>query len=226
MMGGIRIKTYLAALFLSLVFIADGVAGPVDDMVAGAYGEIANKTAYNTEMLSRYFPPTYKGGEDTGAPVYPGGDVNPREGVCADLVVRALRRGGVDLQRAVHEDVVAHMGAYGVKTPDRYSDHRRVWILRTFFKRQWASLSTELKDPGDWQPGDIVIWHTGSKKHLHIGMAGNKKRRDGFPFVIHNMRYVPCVSAGVTLEEDVLEGLSVLGISVRKWQVIGHYRLK
>ena len=146
MKGSVRIMRYLPVLFLFFVFIPDGVARPVDDIIAGAYGEIANKTVYNTEMLTRYFPPTYKGGEDTGAPVYPGGDVNPKEGVCADLVVRALRHGGIDLQRDVHVDLLANKAAYGVKTPDRYCDHRRVWILRTFFKRKWTSLSTELKE--------------------------------------------------------------------------------
>ena len=43
---------------------------------------------------------------------YPGGDVPPERGVCADVVIRALRAIGLDLQRAVHEDMRAHFGAY------------------------------------------------------------------------------------------------------------------
>src|SRR4051794_20904021 len=36
---------------------------------------------------------------------FPGGDVPPERGVCADVIVRAFRHIGVDLQMAVHEDM-------------------------------------------------------------------------------------------------------------------------
>ena len=40
---------------------------------------------------------------------YPGGDVAPERGVCTDVVVRAYRRAfGLDLQKLVHEDMVAN----------------------------------------------------------------------------------------------------------------------
>ena len=35
---------------------------------------------------------------------YPGGDVPRQDGVCTDVVIRALRNAGIDLQRAVHDD--------------------------------------------------------------------------------------------------------------------------
>lgn len=43
---------------------------------------------------------------------YPGGDVPPATGVCSDVVIRALRTQGLDLQVAVHEDMRRHFKAY------------------------------------------------------------------------------------------------------------------
>jgi len=189
----------------------------------GAYAEINNETRYNTEMLEKYFPPTYRNRKDTGKAVYPNGDVNPKEGICADLVVRALRNAGIDLQELVHLDIISNKKSYGVGTPDKYIDQRRVWILKTYFRRNWQSLPVSLDNLSDWKPGDIVIWDIGSKKHLHIGIIGKKKRRNGFPYVIHNMRYIPFIFAGKTIEQDVLEGPKFLWIVVRKWEIIGHY---
>ncbi len=216
----------IIALSWSLVFSATGQARSINKVMIGAYNEIKNKTQYNTEMLEKYFPPTYRNGKDTGKPVYPGGDVNPKQGVCADLVVRACRNAGIDLQKSVHLDIIANKRVYGVKAPDKYIDHRRVWILKTYFKRKWKNLSVKLDNPDEWQPGDIIIWDTGSKNHLHIGIIGKKKRNDGFPYVIHNMRYIPFVFAGKTIEQDVIEGPKFLGLSVNEWKVIGHHRIK
>ena len=203
----------------------EGPRGVIQSMVDGAYAEVAKGTRYNTAMLDRYFAPSYVDGVDTGTAVYPNGDVAPGEGVCADLVVRALRRGGLDLQVLVHQDVRLSKEAYGVRSPDRFSDHRRVWILKTYFKRHWQALPAK-GEPSQWQAGDVVIWRTGSKKHLHIGMVGRNKRPDGFPHVIHNMRRVPFISPGKTVEEDSLWGSSLLAALGRPWTVIGHYRFK
>ena len=60
---------------------------------------------------------------------YPGGDLPPERGVCADVIIRAFRNVGVDLQREVHEDMRAHFDAYpkmwGLRAPDANIDHRR-----------------------------------------------------------------------------------------------------
>lgn len=220
-------KKYSLIIFsLSLILALNAQADTMDDILDGAYKEVENKTQYNTEMLEKYFPPTYINGKDTAKASYPNGDVNPKEGICADLVVRALRNAGIDLQESVHKDIVSNKKVYGVKKPDRYMDQRRVWILKTFFKRKWKSLSTKLDNPKDWQPGDIVVWDIDSKNHLHIGIIGRKKRSDGFAYVIHNMRYIPFTFAGETIEQDVLEGPKLLSFSTANWKIIGHYRIK
>ncbi|MCD4741465.1 MAG: DUF1287 domain-containing protein [Desulfobacteraceae bacterium] len=219
-------KYVLIIICSSVIFAYNCHAQTIDRIVIGAYDEIKNKTKYNTEMLEKYFSPTYINGKNTGKSIYPNGDVNSGEGVCADLVVRALRNANIDLQKLVHLDILSNKKAYGVKVPAKYIDHRRVWILKTFFKRKWKSLSTKLDKPNAWQQGDMVIWNIGSKKHLHIGIIGKKKRHDGFPYVIHNMRYVPFVFAGKTIEQDILEGPKFLGNSVGEWKIIGHYRIK
>ena len=211
---------------LSVVFACSSQAQTTDKIVIGAYDEIRNKTKYNTEMLEKYFPPTYRNGKNIGKSIYPNGDVNPGEGVCTDLIVRALRNASIDLQKLVHLDILSNKKAYGVKTPAKYIDHRRVWILKTFFKRKWKNLSTKLDKPSAWQPGDVVIWDIGSKKHLHIGIVGKKKRNDGFPYVIHSMRYIPFIFSGKTIEQDILEGPKFLGGLVVEWEIIGHYRIK
>src|SRR6476469_8911180 len=61
---------------------------------------------------------------------YPGGDVPLERGVCADVIVRAFRNIGVDLQVALHEDMKTHfrqfLQYYGLHRPDANIDHRRV----------------------------------------------------------------------------------------------------
>lgn len=219
-------KNVISIFGLLFIFAFNSHADTREKILAGAYREVTNGTRYNTEMLEKYYPPTYTGGEDVGKAVYPKGDVHPKEGICADLVVRALRNANIDLQALVHRDILANKKAYGVKVPDKYIDHRRVWILKTYFKRKWKELSIKLDTPNHWQPGDVVVWDIGSKKHLHIGIVGKKKRRDGLPYVIHNMRYIPFVFAGKTIEQDILEGPELLGISAGEWKIIGHYRIK
>jgi uncharacterized protein YijF (DUF1287 family) len=43
---------------------------------------------------------------------YPMGDVPANRGVCTDLVIRAYRAIGIDLQVLVHEDMGAHFDLY------------------------------------------------------------------------------------------------------------------
>jgi uncharacterized protein YijF (DUF1287 family) len=138
---------------------------------------------------------------------YPGGDVAPQTGVCADVVVRAFRGIGVDLQREVHEDMRRAFDAYpklwGLKRPDRNIDHRRVANLMRFFERRGVRI-----DSDDWRAGDIVAWRLDNGL-LHIGVVGETPVGATHPPVIHN------IGAGARAE-DVLFA----------WTVLGHYRWK
>jgi uncharacterized protein YijF (DUF1287 family) len=73
---------------------------------------------------------------------YPGGDVPESIGVCTDVVIRAYRRVGVDLQVKVHEDMTRAFRAYPqlwrLSRPDPNIDHRRVPNLQAFFRRVGA----------------------------------------------------------------------------------------
>src|SRR5437879_3804420 len=79
---------------------------------------------------------------------YPGGDVPLQTGVCSDVVVRALRQAGIDLQKELHEDMGKNFSAYpqkwGLKGPDKNIDHRRVPNLMRYFERHQIALGEKL----------------------------------------------------------------------------------
>lgn len=104
---------------------------------------------------------------------YPMGDVADDCGVCTDLVIRAYRQVGVDLQVAVHEDMMRHFSAYPanweLRRPDRNIDHRRVPNLQIFLKRAGASVPAT-SDPKDYLAGDLVTWMLPGKLP-HIGIV-------------------------------------------------------
>jgi len=119
---------------------------------------------------------------------YPLGDVPQETGVCTDVIIRALRQQGIDLQQLVHEDMARHFSAYpkkwGLKRTDRNIDHRRVPNLETWFARHGKSLS--LTDPDSFQPGDIVTWRLPGDLP-HIGIVSDRRAADGTPLIIHNI---------------------------------------
>src|ERR1700752_4273110 len=75
---------------------------------------------------------------------YPNGDVPSDKGVCTDVIIRAYRQLGVDLQKEVHEDMILNFSKYpkdwGAKQPDKNIDHRRVPNLMVFFTRKGCVL--------------------------------------------------------------------------------------
>ncbi len=130
---------------------------------------------------------------------YPGGDVPIERGVCTDVVIRAMRHLGFDLQKEVHEDMRRNFSAYpkrwGLKRPDKNIDHRRVPNLQTFFKRKGWSLPVT-QDTADYHPGDLVTC-TVAGSLPHIMIVSDRKSEDGTPLIIHNI-------GGGTEEEDAL----------------------
>lgn len=140
---------------------------------------------------------------------YPGGDVAQDRGVCTDVVIRAMRRKGLDLQKAVHEDMKANFSRYprqwGLKRPDKNIDHRRVPNLMTFMSRRGWSLPVT-KNPADYLPGDIITC-TVPPNLPHIAIVSDRKNAEGTPLIIHN------IGSG-TQEEDMLF----------TFPLTGHYR--
>lgn len=121
---------------------------------------------------------------------YPNGDVPADKGVCTDVVIRAYRKLGIDLQVNVHEDMKANFDLYpkkwGLKKTDRNIDHRRVPNLMKFFERHGSSLKTS-SDAKDYRPGDIVTWDLGGGI-THIGIVSDQRSSDGVrPLIVHNI---------------------------------------
>ena len=141
---------------------------------------------------------------------YPNGDVPKNKGVCTDVIIRAYRKLGVDLQKEVHEDMKANFDKYpkiwGLKSTDKNIDHRRVPNLMTYFKRKGASESIT-QYPKDYLPGDVVAWRLANGL-THIGIVVHKKSKDGKrPLIVHN------IGAGQVLEDCLFD-----------FKIIGHYR--
>ncbi|AMW77471.1 NADH:ubiquinone oxidoreductase, Na [Acinetobacter sp. TGL-Y2] len=138
---------------------------------------------------------------------YPMGDVPLVKGVCTDVIIRALRLQGIDLQQRIHEDMKKNFSAYpkkwGLKTTDRNIDHRRVPNIMTYFKRQNYTVKNQ-----QYLAGDIVTWDLG-KGLVHIGILSDRKSvGSNTPLVIHN------IGQG-TQENNILH----------QFKMIGHYRI-
>ena len=130
---------------------------------------------------------------------YPNGDVPANTGVCTDVIIRAYRKLGVDLQRSLHEDISSNPSRYpNIKKADTNIDHRRVPNLGRFFAQHGQTL-TPTTSQQDYLPGDVVWWKLGSPKGLnHIGLVVEQRTPDGLrPLVIHNI-------GGGQVIEDIL----------------------
>ena len=141
---------------------------------------------------------------------YPGGDVPRDRGVCSDVIIRAYRELGIDLQVLVHEDMAAHFSLYphdwGLAQPDSNIDHRRVPNLQTFFVRNGEKLRVT-PNPLDYEPGDLVTWVV-DRSLPHIGIVSAELNSDGArPLMIHN------IGDGPQLEDMLFA-----------YPITGHYR--
>ena len=141
------------------------------DIVAGAKEEVLRKPLYRSAY-------------------YQGGNPPETEGVCTDVVWRAMRDAGYNLKALVDKDIRDNLSQYlrvGGK-PDPNIDYRRVPNLLVYFRRYGLELSKEIK-PGDvdnlylWQAGDIVTF---DHPHEHIAIISDKRRPDGVPYLLHN----------------------------------------
>ena len=141
---------------------------------------------------------------------YPTGDVPADKGVCTDVVIRAYRKLGIDLQKEVHEDMTKNFSKYpknwGLKRPDKNIDHRRVPNLRVFFAKFGKSKSID-NNPALYAPGDVVTWLLPGNL-THIGIVVNKKSADGKRYlIVHN------IGGGQVIEDCLF-----------KFTITGHYQ--
>jgi uncharacterized protein YijF (DUF1287 family) len=141
---------------------------------------------------------------------YPNGDVPSDTGVCSDVVVRAFRKAGIDLQKEVHEDMQRAWAEYpkkwGARGTDANIDQRRVLNLTTYFERQGKALPVT-QDRADYQAGDVVAWEL-SDGVEHIGIMTNlSSEPDKHYLIVHN------IGAGARVEDVLLS-----------WKIIGRYR--
>ena len=172
----------------------DGIPDPLDVLLG------AKKTALNADAYTEgYFDLTY-----------PNGDMPRDKGVCTDVVIRAVRNAGVDLQSALHQDIAAARRAYPMvkRFGDPSIDQRRVGTLLPYFVRHWEKHSPALDDPDDpLRPGDVIFMDTFPDRAGpdHIGVLSDDLTDDGRPFVINNW-----TDGTVTKEMDLLAFVPVL----------------
>lgn len=143
---------------------------------------------------------------------YPNGDIPKNKGVCTDVIIRTYRKLGIDLQKEVHEDMLANFSLYpnvkkwGMTKTDTNIDHRRVPNLEVFFERKGEKLSVT-QNGKDYKTGEIVTWMINNKLP-HIGIITSKKSKDGQRnLIVHN------VGGGQVLEDCLFE-----------YKIVGHYR--
>lgn len=170
-------------------------ATPLEKINAGAIEQTTQTTGYDPSYVKLD---------------YPNGDVPIETGVCADVVVRAFRKGGIDLQKELHEDMkknfAKYPGKWRARRPDPNIDHRRVPNLMTWFDRHGKTRPIT-KDAKDYLPGDVISWDM-APGLPHIGMVSKIKVEGTDRYaVVHN------IGGGARIE-DVLFA----------WTITGHYR--
>ena len=171
----------------------DGIPDPLDVLV-GAKKTVLNAAAYTEGYVTM---------------PYPMGDVPRTMGVCTDVIIRAVRNAGIDLQKALHEDIKRAKARYPMaKKANAHIDHRRVKTLLPYFQRHWQQRSKALDDERDpLRPGDVVFMDTFPSRSGpdHIGIISDTIGPSGLPLVINNW-----TNGTVTAEMDLLTFVPVL----------------
>lgn len=186
--------------FAGMLLLCTGtpcLANFTQDIVAAAHERTQHQVSYD----GKYLPIDY-----------PGGDVPADIGVCTDVVIRAYRALGTDLQQLVHEDMHEHFAAYPSKriwnldAPDKNIDHRRVPNLQTFFTRHGDTLVIS-RQPKDYHAGELVTWMLPGNLP-HIGIVSDRVNPStGNPMIVHN------IGRGPELEDILFS-----------YPITGHYR--
>ena len=180
----------IEVLLSSTDFDNDGI-DDYTDILQGAKIEAENKPKYKSVYYAGGYPPE-------------------NEGVCTDVIWRALKNAGYILKDMVDEDIKNNVDKYPRVNgkPDSNIDFRRVPNLKVYFERNQITLTKDLNKIEEWQAGDIVVFG-----ESHVGIISDKRNAKGIPYLIHN--------GGQPLrEEDILE------IYNQYEPITGHYRMK
>ena len=155
------------------------------DILVGARKDAENRPRYDASWFSGGYPP-----EDAG--------------VCTDLVWRAFKQAGYDLKAMVDRDIAAHTALYPrvEGRPDPHIDFRRTANLKVFFERHAQSLTIDVAQVEQWQPGDIITYGT-----WHSAIVSDIRNAEGLPYILHNM-------GQPEREQDCLAA----------WEISGHFR--
>lgn len=186
----------LAAVLVGRASAQDAPVDPrIGEVLAAAHAQVGVTLVYD---------PAYRRLD------FPNGDVPADRGVCSDVVVRAWRAIGIDLQVGLNRDMRAHFAAYpriwGLAKPDPNIDHRRVPNLETFLRRHGESFPPG-RDAAAYRPGDLVSWRL-ERGEPHIGIVSNRRSADGRrPLIVHN------IGAGTQVEDVLFH-----------WPPVGHFR--
>ncbi len=132
---------------------------------------------------------------------YPRGDTQPLYGVCTDVVIRAYRALGIDLQELIH--------ASRLGRGDPSIDHRRVEVVSRFLARHGTRLAiSEFAE--DYRPGDIVTYRRpeGRISQYHIAIVTDRIAPSGRPLIAHNRGWGPQLEDALFVD-----------------RITGHYRL-
>lgn len=175
----------------------DGIPDALDVLI-GAKKEVLNAEKYTVEA------------EDYISMRYPMGDVPRSIGVCTDVIVRAVRNAGHDLQQQLHDDIRRARTAYPMVKGmgDASIDQRRVGTLLPYFKRHWEQHSARFDDPKDpLRPGDVIFMDTFPSRSGpdHIGILSDRVDDHGLPLVINNW-----TDGTVVAEMDLLTFVPVM----------------
>lgn len=153
------------------------------DILLGAKEYVATDPKYKSDYYIGGYPPS-------------------GEGVCTDVIWAALKNAGYNLKDRVDADIAAHPEAYpDIQEPDPNIDFRRVKNLAVFFQRYAVSLTADVQEIAQWQPGDIVVYTK------HIAIISDLRNEDGVPYILHH-------AGQPILEEDALI----------RYEIVGHYR--
>jgi uncharacterized protein len=115
---------------------------------------------------------------------FPMGDLQSFYGACSDVIIRAYRTIGLDLQELVQRTRVGR--------GDSNIDHRRTETLRKFFTQYGESL-IPTAFPEDYKPGDIVTYYRPFSRvsRAHIAVVSDVRAPTGRFMIVHNRGWGP-----------------------------------